>query len=222
MTARLILLLFMSITSVIASAPATAQTAKPTAGAEVGLRTRLKEVEANAHQLELALKGGAKVASFCANCHGDGGNSIKPDVPNLAGQNASYLLDQLRSYIEGHRPTTDFKRRLIKVLSADEKINLVAFYSRQEVIPKSVQDPDLVNRGKGLYKKLCLDCHEENGHGSEDFSRVAGQQTVYLLAALKTYRDNPSVRFSKDMLLTLRGMTDLDIGALVAYVSSMK
>ena len=52
------------------------------------------------HDLQEPLR---KVAAFCANCHGEGGNSVKPDVPNLAGQNTAYLLDQVRQFSDGRR-----------------------------------------------------------------------------------------------------------------------
>ena len=60
------------------------QSAKANA-VEVDLNARLKEVEASPRLLEAAHKTGAKVASFCANCHGEGGNSATPDTPNVSG-----------------------------------------------------------------------------------------------------------------------------------------
>src|SRR4051812_6128826 len=110
--------------------PATAQ---PTPGAGGDLSARLKDLEGNPRLLETAAKAGGKLASFCANCHGDGGNSLKPDVPNLAGQNAHYLLEAMRQYMDGRRKNSEFKQRLMKVLSADERINLIVFYSAQSV-----------------------------------------------------------------------------------------
>lgn len=205
-----------------AAVPANAQSGKARAGAEIDLKARLKVVQASPPQLEGVLKAGAKVASFCANCHGEGGNSVKTDVPNLAGQNAGYLLDQLQSYIEGRRHTSEFKQRLIKVLSPDEKLSLVAFYARQNVQHKPVADVALVGNGQLLYKKYCTDCHESDGRGSEAFSRVAGQQAGYLTAAIKSYRDSPIPRLSRNMVASIRGMSDADIAALVAYIASMQ
>jgi cytochrome c553 len=46
---------------------------------------------------------GRKAAAVCAYCHGDGGNSVKPDVPNLAGQNTAYLLEQIQQFSDGRR-----------------------------------------------------------------------------------------------------------------------
>jgi cytochrome c553 len=202
--------------------PAMSQTVKPQVGNEVDVKAKLKEVEGNPQQLERALKSGAKVASFCANCHGDGGNSIKSDVPNLAGQNAAYLLAQIGYFIDGRRYTTEFHQRLIRVLSADEKVSLVAFYARQNVIYKPSPDSALLGRGERLYQDNCAECHEDDGRGSERFARVAGQQTVYMTQALRNYRDNARAMGSRQMVNNLKGIADPDLAALVAYIAAMK
>jgi cytochrome c553 len=222
MVLRNSLILLAVLGSLAVSSGAWGQPVRPRPAVEVDIKARLKEVEASPHQLAAVLKDGAKVAGVCANCHGDGGNSVKTDVPNLAGQNESYLMDQLRNYADGHRPTTDFKRRLIKFLNVDEKVSLVAFYARQEVITKPTADAAVAARGKSLYKRNCADCHENDGKGSEEYGRVAGQQAGYMTAALKNYRDRPTARYSKDMAESLKDMKDADIGAMVVYIGSMK
>src|SRR4051812_22777797 len=44
---------------------------------------------------DAAYKHGSKIATFCSNCHGESGHSLKPEVPNLAGQNTIYVMTQL-------------------------------------------------------------------------------------------------------------------------------
>lgn len=46
--------------------------------------------------------GRAKAAA-CSTCHGDDGISVQPNVPNLAGQPAIYVAEQLRQYRSGKR-----------------------------------------------------------------------------------------------------------------------
>lgn len=46
---------------------------------------------------------GRAKARACAVCHGPLGVSVAPDTPNLAGQPASYLVQQLRAYRSGAR-----------------------------------------------------------------------------------------------------------------------
>lgn len=45
-----------------------------------------------------AMRAGRNRALLCSYCHGDDGNSVKPEVPNLAGQNPVYLLDQIGKF----------------------------------------------------------------------------------------------------------------------------
>ena len=223
MVLRNFLILIAVFGSLVVNTGALGQPVRQRPAVEVDIGIRLKEVEASPLKLATVLKDGAKVASFCANCHGDGGNSVKTDVPNLAGQNENYMMDQLRNYADGHRPTTDFKRRLIKFLTVDEKVSLVVFYARQEVVTRPPADAAVAAHGKSLYKKNCADCHENDGKGSEEYGRVAGQQAGYMTAALKIYRDRPmQLRLSKDMVASLKGMKDTDIDALVVYIGSMK
>lgn len=190
--------------------------------AKVDLAARLKEVEASPALREPIYRTGRKVAAFCANCHGDGGNSVKPDVPNLAGQNAAYLLRQLREFADTPGRTGEFKRRLVKAMSADEKVGMSVFYAAQEVTIKPAADAAMAKRGERLYLKGCANCHEGDGRGTNDLSRVAGQQALYLATSLKGYRDGTGARRDREMALELKAMSDADIAALVAYVSSMK
>jgi cytochrome c553 len=192
------------------------------APAKIDLTARLKEVESNPRQMEAMFKAGSKVAAFCANCHGDGGNSVKPDVPNLAGQNAYYLLEQVREFSTTQRKSNEFKKRLVNVMTVDEKIGMVVFYAGQEVAFKPSSDPTLAKRGGELYAKHCAECHENDGRGAREYSRIAGQQTGYLTTSLKGYRDGTGARMDREMAAKMKSMKDADIAALVAFVSSMK
>lgn len=49
-----------------------------------------------------AVAGKTKAAA-CAACHGPLGKSTMPDAPNIAGQPAMYLAEQLKAYRSGTR-----------------------------------------------------------------------------------------------------------------------
>ena len=183
--------------------------------------TQFKAVESNPLELEAAYKRGSKVAAVCANCHGQGGNSSKSGIPNLAGQNPAYLLEQLRQFGEGQR-RNEFMEGLIRVLSPAEKIAVAIFYSSQEVIHKPSASAALVSQGMAYYSKVCWRCHGEQGRGNEKVARIAGQQADYLTLTLRRYREGSNIRIEPLMAANTRLMTDADIAAVVAYVSSMK
>jgi cytochrome c553 len=47
--------------------------------------------------------GKKKAATVCAVCHGLNGIAKNPDAPNLAGNNAQYLIKQLKAFKSGER-----------------------------------------------------------------------------------------------------------------------
>jgi cytochrome c553 len=66
---------------------------------DTALVARLEAARQNPVLRDQLVQQGRKAAAVCAYCHGDGGNSVKPDVPNLAAQNTAYLLE-LKTVLE--------------------------------------------------------------------------------------------------------------------------
>lgn len=209
------------LVSMFVAFPAICQPVKAIPAASLDLVARLQEEESHPGQREAAYKAGGKVAAFCANCHGEGGNSNNAAIPNLAGQNPTYLLEQLRQFSDGSR-RNEFMERMIKALSPAEKIGIVVFYSSQEVTHKPSANAALVGQGLAYYSNVCARCHGAQGRGNAKVARVAGQQPDYLNVTLRRYRDGSGVRNEPLMAANTRLMTDADIAAVVAYVSSMK
>ena len=198
---------------------APAQTDKASLGAAdpVG---RLAEARADAKLAASLVKTGQKVASFCANCDGEGGNSARPEVPNLAGQNAAYLLEQSRQFAEGRRRDA-FMEGLIKALSVDEKVGVALYYAAQPLATRPGARTELRATGQALYARTCFRCHAADGRGTEKIARIAGQQPTYLELTLKRYRAGSGGRADPLMAEQARLLSDAQIEALVAYVSGM-
>ena len=71
----------------------------------------------------------AYLASNCANCHGTTGNA-KGAMPSLAGQQKSFIVEQMKAFRDGKRPAT-IMHQLAKGYT-DAQIDMVAdFFSRQ-------------------------------------------------------------------------------------------
>lgn len=174
---------------------------------------------------QAAIEDGEDRALFCKYCHGTDGNSLKPEVPNLAGQNASYLLDQIQKFATRERDDYVMSP-LAENFSAEDKVNLAIFYYSQRVKPHSV-DKKLADKGKALFTSVCSSCHGTKGHGNQKLARLAGQQTGYVNNALMAFRENannPAARVeasrrSEIMEGVAKGLTDEQIAAVAAYVA---
>jgi cytochrome c553 len=71
---------------------------------------------------------GAVRSVACQACHGGDGISISPDIPNLAGQKAEYLTQQLKAFRSGDRKH-DVMNPIARQLSDADIANLVAFWN---------------------------------------------------------------------------------------------
>ncbi len=187
---------------------------------DVDLTARLKLVKSDTALSESLFKTGRKVAAVCAHCHGEGGNSVNAGIPNLAGQNPAFLIEQLRKFEDGRR-SNEFMQGMIKAMNSDEKIGIVLFYSSQKVTPKPALNTALIAKGKTYYDKICWRCHSEDGRSDGQFARIAGQQPEYLSMMLKRYRAGSIMVGDPLMAASTRLMTDEDIEAVVAYVTSI-
>jgi cytochrome c553 len=76
------------------------------------------------------MRSAALLASNCANCHGTLGNA-QGAMPSLAGQQKTYIVEQMRAFRDGKRPAT-IMHQLAKGYT-DQQIELIAeFFSRQK------------------------------------------------------------------------------------------
>jgi cytochrome c553 len=170
---------------------------------------------------EVTLKSGRESAQFCRHCHGVGGTSVHEDIPNLAGQNAAYLLDQMNKFAAGQRKA-EFMEGLIKALKPHERAGIALYFSQQSVMPQPVKNRSQAEEGKKLYAKLCINCHGENGYGTDRIPRLASQQAAYLQLSLKRYRSGSGERIDPRMQAYTRNLKDTDITNLSSYLSSLR
>jgi cytochrome c553 len=199
---------------------ALAQAGKSKAATLPELQERLAQAQADARLGDTLLATGKKVATVCANCHGPGGVSSAPDIPNLAGQHPSFLLTQIHKFAVGTR-RNEFMEGMIKALNTDEKVGMTLYYSAQQPTPKPPTNPELAMRGQTLYQKNCFRCHGQDGRGSEQFARIASQQPGYLKIALTHYRNGDGVRMDPLMAANTKLLSDTDIDAITTYVASL-
>jgi cytochrome c553 len=74
------------------------------------------------------ITAGKAISASCAGCHGAQGISSNPLWPNLAGQQAGYLVKQLTAFRDGSR-TDPMMTLMAKPLTDTDIQNLAAWYN---------------------------------------------------------------------------------------------
>jgi cytochrome c553 len=187
--------------------------------AQTNLQERLKAVQSDQAALKVAVDAGKKATFFCVNCHGDEGISKAPEIPNLAGQNPAYLLEQIRKFGSGERKD-QFMQGLIKVLKDEERVQIALYYASVPVAPTPA-DAAQVAQGKVLFGKLCARCHGEQARGNELYPRLAAQKLSYLKSSITRYRDNTGVRNNQLMTIATATLKNEDIVAVASYLTQL-
>lgn len=139
--------------------------------------------------------------TVCGTCHGPTGNSAQPKFPRLAGQKASYLVAQLKAFRAQSRGDPDAISYMWGMASEldDATIEaLGAYYAAQKPEPSSSRGAPLASPGKDIYEHgvstegvpACSSCHGPDGHGLQEFPRLAGQHAQYVLKQLASFQSN--------------------------------
>lgn len=184
------------------------------------VQARLSKLDLDAGARQAAIDAGRRAAFFCVHCHGKEGVSSFDHIPNLAGQNAFYLLHQIDKYGDGRRKD-EFMSGLVRVLKPNERFNIAVFYASQTVPPTPARDARLAASGARHYKRACKGCHGAKGYGTQEVARLAGQRVGYLISSLKHYRAASGVRADPRMTGVARNLSDQEIVALAQYLSSL-
>lgn len=184
------------------------------------LAERIEVKDKNPAAWTALLRHGQDQAQFCAYCHGKDGISVKPLVPNLAGQNPNYLLDQIERFASGQRQ--DFiMTPLARQYGPDDRVAVAIFFAN--MTPKvHPADPGLVAKGQARFMQRCIGCHGLDAHGGENYARLAGQNAQYIKHRLFYYTQPQALtKVAPTVMNTVsKELSDEDVEALAAYLSS--
>jgi cytochrome c553 len=126
---------------------------------------------------------GEPLSAVCGGCHGAHGVSGDSATPNLAGQDARYLVEAIKAYRTTRK--REKMRLYITGLSDAQIRDIAAFYS--------VQKSRAAEKGQTLVKDLTDRCERCHAGGAEipgmAIPKIRGQDRDYLVMALRAYRD---------------------------------
>ena len=169
----------------------------------------------------------------CAACHGAEGNSANPTWPNLAGQHAKYVVNQLQAFKDGLRNNALMNSQAM-MLSEDDMNNLAVYYESLEAAAQPVADPDLIPRGKALYLggdkerniAACIACHGPNGrvNAAAAYPALNGQHATYTAQTLRDYASGARQSGNEENIMqSIAGrLSEEDIVAVASYVQGLR
>ena len=187
-------------------------------------------------------EAGATKAAVCTACHGVNGNSVNPEWPNLAGQNAAYIHEQLVMF-KAKKRNNPIMQPIVDPLSEQDFADLAAFFSTQT--PSGLEaDPSYWKAGETLYKSgdvsraipACAACHGPAGQGNPGagYPALRAQHSVYTVKQLQDYLTKNRYRDPADaatvhttrnsaMMTTIASrLTPEDIRNVASYLQGLR
>jgi cytochrome c553 len=151
-------------------------------------------------------EAGATKAAICTACHGVNGNSSNPEWPNLAGQNAAYIREQLGMF-KSRKRINEIMYPMVASLSEQDFADLGAYFSTQT--PAGLEaDPSYWKAGEALYRAgdvarnipACTACHGPAGLGNPGagYPALRAQHSVYTVNQLQAYLTKNRYRDASD------------------------
>jgi cytochrome c553 len=162
--------------------------------------------------------------STCFDCHGEKGQSQRPEVPSLGAQPASYTLIELVMFRDRLR-VTEPMNEMTKELRDDDLRALSDMISKLPA-PNPISDtpdPARMERARALAQQnRCNFCHQSNFQGVDNVPRLAGQREDYLLKTLRGYRDGSRRGYDAQMSEVVYAMKDQDFVDLAYFLARVK
>ena len=170
-------------------------------------------------------KRGEEAYEVCSACHLPSGAG-RPDgtFPQLARQHSTVLIKQIADIRAGRRDNPIMYPFAVTLVDPQELADVAAYLQTLPIPPGNGTGPGTnLGVGEQLYRRDCVQCHGEQGQGSQEkfYPVLAGQHYEYMLrqirdiAALRRRNANP------DMVKVVKGYKDEELQAVVDYMSRL-
>ena len=187
-------------------------------------------------------QAGKALSAVCSACHGGNGVGIAPNFPNLAGQSATYLYVQLKTFKDGQRSDPVMGAMVASIGDADMR-NLAAYYA--SLPAKAGAQEGAASRGAKLFTTgdpsqgvpPCQACHGAGGRGPRSDAdvdatgprppwstvpRLQGQSGAYVAKALHDFKGGARGKTSNAAIMhgVAQSLGDADIQALADFIDA--
>jgi cytochrome c553 len=181
-------------------------------------------------QANPALSEGQRLTQAqCAVCHGTHGQSGSDKFPRLAGQNAQYLLKQMKDFASGQRTSPVMKTPSNRL--TDSQMRAVALYYEQQSAAHTPSDDALLSGvGRYVFERgnafaglpACLSCHGTDARGTATLPRLAGQHPSYIVAQMRGFAQRQRANDASVMGMVAKSMNELELQAVATYLGQLK
>lgn len=169
-------------------------------------------------------------AQVCSNCHGIDGNSVSPNFPRLAGQQADYIVAQLENFRSHHRSDPagyEYMWGITRSLTDDQIKGLAHYFAKQTPAPNAPVDAKTMAAGKKIFEQgvperetpPCMACHGPQAQGVATFPRLANQHRDYLEKQLHVFQETEG-RPGTPMKQVSHAMTNEEIKNVAGFLQA--
>lgn len=174
---------------------------------------------------------GKAASSSCAACHGQQGNSVVPNYPNLAGQHADYIYEHLQFYKSGERENAIMLGQAAG-LDKQTMADLAVYFSDLDAELGETPE-ELLSTGRSIYMggidekgvPACVSCHGPGGMGvpNSGYPRLSGQKVDYTIEQLGLYQSGKRSGYGQAGLMNdiASKLDDEEIQAVANYVRGL-
>lgn len=174
---------------------------------------------------------GKTKSATCAACHGADGNSLTKIWPKLAGQHASYIVQQLKNFQSKARQDPSMSP-MAQPLSEADMIDLAAYFESQST-EIGFANPDMLELGQSIYLggnketdvSACIGCHGPKGNGNPaaKYPALSGQHADYVVKQLKDYASGARKPIGNAAIMSdiAVRMSETEMEAVASYMQGL-
>ncbi|MFJ1268490.1 cytochrome c [Legionella lytica] len=173
----------------------------------------------------------ANKAMVCSACHGQSGNSLNPEWPNLAGQHPKYFIKQLKDMRDKALRDAPTMSALVAGMGDQDMDDLAAYYAKMPLAQGSTPK-EFLHRGEQLYRggdftkriTACIACHGPKGTGNAQagFPVLSGQHAAYTLLQLLAFKDGKRKNDLNHIMQDISSrMSREDMEAVAHYIEGL-
>ncbi len=171
---------------------------------------------------------GEQKAALCIGCHIPGAANADPLIPELSGQHANYIVQELLEYQNGRRKDPVMSALARIITNTEDILDIAAYYSRLPVMSGSGEQLPLFEEGDELFtNSRCNYCHGDTGTPDtpsiEGMPIIGGQNKEYLVKTMKGIRAGERIADKFGLMQKVFSrLSDQDIEALAQFISTLK